>query len=54
MQLSIHLVGKLTDLERSFWTGRYFTREEGRLVRETRKMRLPMPPPIGGSAVKVA
>ncbi|KAK8032164.1 isoprenoid synthase domain-containing protein [Apiospora arundinis] len=38
----------------SFWTERYFNREEGLLVRETRKMRLPMPPPIGGAAVKVA
>ncbi|KAK8001560.1 Presilphiperfolan-8-beta-ol synthase [Apiospora marii] len=37
----------------SFWTERYFNREEGRLVRETRKMRLPIPAPLNGSTAKV-
>ncbi|KAK8017298.1 isoprenoid synthase domain-containing protein [Apiospora rasikravindrae] len=38
----------------SFWTERYFNREEGRLVRETRKLRLPIPSPLSStSAAKV-
>lgn len=36
----------------SFWTERYFNREEGRLVRETRKLRLPIPSPLNGSMAK--
>ncbi|KAK7954637.1 hypothetical protein PG988_015331 [Apiospora saccharicola] len=37
----------------SFWTERYFNREEGLSVRETRKLRLPIPPPLKGSMAKV-